>query len=61
MDRREFMGGASGLGVLMAIGQKTLKAADLPSDLTDMTASALSAAIKQREVSCVEVMQAYLD
>ncbi len=60
MDRREFIG-ASGLGILMAIGQKTLKAADLPSDLTDMTASVLSAAIRQREVSCVEVMQAYLD
>ena len=61
MDRREFMGGASGLGMLMAVGQKTVIAADLPGDLTDMSASMLSAAIKQREVSCVEVMQAYLE
>ncbi len=61
MDRREFMGGASGLGVLMALGQKTVLAAELPSDLTEMSASTLSAAIRQREVSCVEVMQTYLE
>ena len=61
MDRREFMGGASGLGVLMALGQKTVLAAELPSDLTEMSASTLSAAIRQGEVSCVEVMQAYLE
>ena len=61
MDRREFMGRASGLGVLMAIGQRTVTASDLPSDPTDMTASVLSVAIRQRDVSCVEVMQAYLE
>jgi amidase len=33
---------------------------DLPGDLTDMSASRLSMAIRQRDVSCVEVMQAYL-
>ncbi len=61
MDRREFMGGTSGLGVMIALGQKTVLAAELPSDLTEMSASTLSAAIRQREVSCVEVMQAYLE
>jgi amidase len=61
MDRRDFMGGASGLGVLMALGQKPIVAADLPSDPTDMSASVLSAAIKQRDISCVEVMHAYLE
>ena len=44
MDRREFMGGAGGLGVMMAIGPKTVVAADLPADATDMSASVLSAA-----------------
>ncbi len=61
MDRREFMGGASGLGLAIAISDKTITAAELPSDLTEMSASTLSAAIRQREVSCVEVMQAYLE
>lgn len=32
-----------------------------PADITSMTASTLSAAIRRRQVSCVEVMQAYLD
>jgi amidase len=61
MDRRDFIAGASGLGILMAIGHKTIKASELPSDLTDMSASVLSAAIRQRHVSCLEVMQAYLE
>jgi len=61
MDRRDFVGGASGLAVLMALGQKTVLAAELPSDPTDMSASVLSAAINQRDISCVEVMQAYLE
>jgi len=37
-----------------------LLASELPADLTELSASALSTAIRQREVSCVEVMQAYL-
>jgi len=63
MDRREFMGGASGLGIAMALSATNsakARASDLPGDITDMSASRLSLAIKQREVSCVEVMQAYL-
>jgi amidase len=35
-------------------------ASDLPADITDLSASNLSAAIRQRHVTCVEVMQAYL-
>jgi amidase len=61
MDRRDFLAGTGGLGVLMAIGPKTINAADLPSDLTDMSASTLSSAIREGHVSCVEVMQAYLN
>lgn len=63
MDRREFMGGASGVGITMAMSATSsgkAKASELPGDITDMSASRLSLAIKQREVSCVEVMQAYL-
>jgi len=37
-----------------------LLASELPADLTELSASALSTAIRQREASCVEVMQAYL-
>jgi amidase len=63
MDRREFLCRASGFGVALAISAMKpiqINATDLPSDLTDMSASLLSAAIKQRRVSCMEVMQAYL-
>jgi len=35
-------------------------ASDLPADITELSASKLSAAIRQRHVTCVEVMQAYL-
>ena len=33
----------------------------LPTDITSMTASWLSEAIREKRVSCVEVMQAYLE
>jgi len=59
MDRREFLGGASVMGVAMSLPADIL-AADMPADITTMSASELSAAIRQRHVSCVEVMQAYL-
>jgi amidase len=59
MDRREFLGGASIIGMSMSLPADVL-ASDLPSDLTDLSASKLSAAIRQRHVSCTEVMQAYL-
>ena len=59
MDRREFLGGASLAGAAMSLPANIL-ASDLPADVTDLSASNLSAAIRQGHVSCVEVMQAYL-
>jgi len=58
------MGRASGLGISLAMSATTtskILASDLPGNVTAMSASQLSAAIRQREVSCVEVMQAYLE
>jgi amidase len=63
MDRREFMGSSSGLGVALALSATPVRkiiASELPSDITEMSAVRLSAAIRNGEVSCVEVMQAYL-
>jgi amidase len=60
MDRRQFLGGATMAGLSMSLPADIL-ASDLPADITDLSASDLSAAIRQRHVSCVEVMQAYLD
>ena len=60
MDRREFLGGATISGLAMSLPADIL-AADLPADITDLSASDLSAAIRQRHVTCVEVMRAYLD
>ncbi len=60
MDRRDFMAGTGSLGVLMAIEPKSVNASELPPDPTEMSASVLSAAIREGHVSCVEVMQAYL-
>lgn len=61
MNRRLFLGGAAGI----AAGGKLLlpynvSAHELPAEITDMSASALSSGIKKKYVSCVEVMQAYL-
>lgn len=63
MNRRHFMNTAAGFGALAAlpaVRARSVDAAELPSDLTSMSASLLSAAIRQRQVSCREVMQAYL-
>lgn len=60
MDRRKFIAGAAGLGTLAAIVPKKIRAEELPADPTDMSASELSAAIREGHVSCVEIMQAYL-
>jgi amidase len=61
MNRREFIGGSSGLGMALVMPPfAALKASDLPTDITAMTASQLSVAIRHRAVSCREVMQAYL-
>jgi amidase len=59
MDRRQFLGAASSVGVALTLPKKLL-ASDLPSDVTDLSSSQLSAAIREQQVSCVDVMQAYL-
>ncbi len=63
MNRREFLGNATGLGMALAfpaVRSSKLMASQAPADLTSLSASQLSAAIKQKQISCVEVMQAYL-
>ncbi len=63
MDRRTFLGRTGGIGMAMAfpaLHSEWVKASELPADLTSLSASQLSAAIKSRQVSCHEVMQAYL-
>ena len=64
MNRREFLGDATGLGIVLAlpaVRSNRLMASQLPADLTSLSASQLSAAIQQNHLSCVEVMQAYLE
>ncbi|HZW58952.1 MAG TPA: amidase [Woeseiaceae bacterium] len=62
MNRRDFLGRSSGLGMALTMPPfAALRASELPADITDMSASTLSIAIRQRAVSCREVMQAYLD
>lgn len=62
MHRRRFLKQSiivSGSALLPSLTGKTFAAA-MPSDLTDLSATELSIAIKDKQVSCVEVMQAYL-
>ena len=62
MDRREFMGGALvGAASLPLVGARPILASELPPDITEISASILSAAIRQRQLSCKEVMEAYLE
>jgi len=63
MRRRQFL--KTGSAMTMAVVTPTfishrLFAATLPANLTDLGALELSQAIAQKHVSCVEVMQAYL-
>ncbi len=63
MNRRTFIGTTGVLSAALAFpaGRSTsLMANQLPAEIVGFTASQLSAAIQQRQVSCVEVMQAYL-
>jgi amidase len=60
MNRRGFLGGAA-MSALLAGLPRGVRASDLPADLTELSASDLSAAIRERQVSCVDVMQAYLE
>ena len=61
MIRREFLGAASAAAIAPVLAPRRVSAAALPADITAMTASELSGAIRQRVVSCREVMAAYLD
>ena len=59
LSRRMFL--RSGLsGALAASLPRRIWAAELPSDITAMTALQLSAAVRAKSVSCQEVMLAYL-
>jgi len=63
MKRREFIGSATGFGLALAlppVRPSRTAMGPLPADIVDFTASQLSAAIRYRQVSCVEVMRAYL-
>lgn len=59
MKRREFLNSslAASISMLLPTG---LLASELPGDITELSASMLSAAVRDRQVSCLEVMQAYL-
>jgi len=64
MERRQFIKNTAACGALLSIPfpfSKKLFVANLPSDLTNLSASDLSVAIRTKQASCVEVMQAYLD
>jgi len=59
LDRRHFIRNASMLAASSLVPSKSF-ATSLESDLTALTAGALSTAIRQGDASCVEVMEAYL-
>jgi amidase len=61
MNRRQFIGAGSGLGMALVMPPfPAPRASDFPADVTAMTATQLSVAIRHRKVSCREVMRAYL-
>lgn len=60
MDRRQFITATAHTGVALTL-PLALPASELPADITELSASALSAAIREQQISCVDVMQAYLD
>ena len=60
MDRRQFLSTASQAAVALSL-PAGIAASDLPADLTELPASQLSAAIRERLVSCAEVMRACLE
>ena len=69
MKRRDFILSTAGSAMLLTVPALTARAGKVsnaipvstPVDITDFTAMQLSAAIKSRQVSCVEVMQSYLE
>lgn len=63
MNRRKFFKGAAATSLLLSMPfgySRGLFAGNLPADLTNLSASDLSVAIREKQVSCVEVMKAYL-
>ncbi len=63
MKRRQFLKTSAGLGaiaVMPGVGHSAISASTLPSEITSMSAVQLSDAIRSRQVSCAEVMSAYL-
>ena len=64
MNRRQFIKNTATFGTLLSVPfpfSNKVFAANLSSDLTDLSASDLSLAIRTKQASCAEVMQAYLD
>lgn len=63
MSRRRFMEDFAKVGAALAIPMSASNKthADLPSDLTSLSAAQLSYAIRSGQVGCVETMQAYLE
>ncbi len=64
LNRRHFLKNTAALSAAFSVPffrTGATSAQELPADITDMNASQLSAAIRARRVSCVEVMQAYLE
>ena len=60
MHRREFLKTSALFGAGLIVPGRGLLSAQLDSDLTALAATELSLAIRQKHVSSVEVMQAYL-
>lgn len=64
MRRRTFLSNGGQLSLALCLPltlNKRSSAASMPSELTSLTATELSRAIYQKEASCFEVMQAYLE
>lgn len=64
MRRRKFLKSSTALATILATPfsySHALFTGNLPSDITDFSASDLSVAIREKQTSCVEVMQAYLN
>lgn len=60
LNRRQLMKSTSSIVAALTLPSLGTRAQELPARITGMTASQLSAAIRTRQVSCVEVMRAYL-
>lgn len=64
MKRRKFIKNTAAFAALLSTPlsySHGLFTGNLPSDITDLSASDLSVAIREKQISCVEVMQSYLN